>query len=71
MLYPIELGVPETILYRRHRTIRKCSGKEDIKVSEIKDVMKPKAKEKPALEIEKSKKDDKVKPGDTIEFDFK
>ena len=42
----------------------------DIKQTETKNVMKPTSKEKPIEEI-KPKKDDKVKPGDTIEFDFK
>ena len=43
----------------------------DIKASEIKDVMKPEEKEKTASDEVKPKKDGKVKPGDTIEFDFK
>ncbi len=43
----------------------------DIKVSEIKDITKPEVKEKPVAEEPKAKKDGKVKPGDTIEFDFK
>ncbi len=43
----------------------------DIKSSEVKNGMKTEENEKPALEVAKPKREDKIKPGDTIEFDFK